>query len=97
MCRIRDPPRLDAAALAASVQTKLDGLAPRTGFFHRVSIWGVPTCESSLRCRGAELEALRAEAAAESTRRRWALRDAKTTRGAWRAKHQEALSDADAK
>lgn len=44
-----------------------------------------------LEAKEAELEALRAETAAERTRLKRALRDAKTARDGWRAKHQEAV------
>jgi hypothetical protein len=44
-----------------------------------------------LEVQGAELEALRAETTAERTRLKRALRDAKTARDGWRAKHQEAV------
>jgi hypothetical protein len=44
-----------------------------------------------LEAKEAELEALRAETAAKRTRLKRALRDAKTARDGWRAKHQEAV------
>ena len=80
----------DARALVVGAKTAGMREAKAQGQLHeerRVSAG----LREELEVQGAELEALRAETTAERTRLKRALRDAKTARDGWRAKHQEAV------